>query len=252
MNRIVIANWKMKPSYKESLELAKKFKEKFKDFNKQEVVVCPSFISLSGVSKIIKDTKLGLGAQNVFWEDSGSFTGEVSAQSLQEAGCKYVIIGHSERRRYLLENYEMIHQKVKAVLRAEKLIPVVCIGEKQEDRKTERRDFILIDQLQQSLGGIKLLSNQQIIIAYEPVWAIGSGTAIEPMEAEYAHKIIRLALNDMFSMKVVENNFRIIYGGSISSKNVKDFVKLKSIDGFLVGGASLDAQEFKKIAKIFL
>ena len=252
MNRIVIANWKMKLSYKESLELAKKFKEEFKDFKKQEVAVCPSFISLSEVGKIIKNTNLILGAQNVFWEDSGSFTGEVSAQSLQEAGCKYVIIGHSERRRYLLENYEMIHQKVKAVLRTEKLVPVVCIGEKQEDRKTERRDFILIDQLQQSLGGIKLLDNQQIIVAYEPVWAIGSGTAIEPVEAEYAHKIIRLALNDMFSMKVVENNFKIIYGGSISGKNVKDFVKLKSIDGFLVGGASLDAREFKKISKAFL
>ncbi|MDD5294712.1 MAG: triose-phosphate isomerase [Patescibacteria group bacterium] len=168
---------------------------------------------------------------------------------LLEAGCQYVIIGHSERRRFLLENYAMIHQKVKEVLNIVGLTPIVCIGEESEERKTDKRDFVLVDQLQQALGGINIMENQQVVVAYEPVWAIGSGLAIEPSEAEYAHKIIGLALNDMFGLGVVNKNFRIVYGGSVTSKNVKSFADLENIDGLLVGGASLDPEEFYKIAK---
>ncbi|MBU1683903.1 triose-phosphate isomerase [Patescibacteria group bacterium] len=249
MKKIIIANWKMKLTLNESLELIKKFKEKFKNFQKKEVVVCPSSIILDEASKLLKKTNLQVGAQNVFWEEKGSFTGEISPEMLVEVGCKYVIIGHSERRKYLLENYSMIHKKIKAVLNVDNLIPIICIGEEAEDKKTDKRDFVLVDQLQQALGGINIMENQQIIIAYEPVWAIGSGISIEPSEAEYSHKIIKLALNDMFGMKMINNNFRIIYGGSINSKNVKDFNNLENLDGFLVGGASLDVNEFYKIAK---
>ncbi|MDD5032088.1 MAG: triose-phosphate isomerase [Patescibacteria group bacterium] len=248
-NKIIIGNWKMKLTLAESLEKAKKFKEKFKDFNKSEVVICPSFIVLDEVAKIFKKTGLKLGAQDVFFEEGGAYTGEISPKMLVEAGCQYVIIGHSERRRFLLENYAMIHQKVKEVLNVSGLTPVVCIGEESEERKTDKRDFVLVDQLQQALGGINILENQQIVVAYEPVWAIGSGLVIEPAEAEYAHKIIGLALNDMFGLGVVSKNFRIIYGGSVNSKNVKSFANLENIDGLLVGGASLDPEEFYKIAK---
>ncbi len=248
-NKIVIANWKMKLSLAETLELAKKMKNKFKGFSGSEVVICPNSLSLIEVGKIIKGGPLKLGAQNVFWEDRGAYTGEISPSMLKEAGCEYVIIGHSERRKYLLENYEMIHQEFKAVLGVEGLTPIVCVGEEAEERKTDRRDFVLVDQLQQALGGINLLGDQRVIVAYEPIWAIGSGVAIEPEEAEYAHKIIKISLRDMFGMKVVKNNFRIIYGGSISSKNVKEFTNLEGVDGLLVGGASLDAGEFYKIAK---
>lgn len=248
-NKIIIANWKMKLMLAESLEMAKKFEEKFKGFNKGEVVVCPSFIILNEIGKMFKKTNLKLGAQNVFFEESGAYTGEISPTMLVEAGCQYVIIGHSERRRFLLENYAMIHQKVKEVLNIADLTPVVCIGEESEERKTDKRDFVLVDQLQQALGGINILESQQIVVAYEPVWAIGSGLAIEPAEAEYAHKIIGLALKDMFGLGVVKNNFRIIYGGSVTSKNVKSFADLENIDGLLVGGASLDPDEFYKIAK---
>ncbi len=251
-NKIVIANWKMKLSLAETLELAKKMKDKFKGFSGSEVAVCPNLISLIEVGKIIKEGPLKLGAQNVFWEDKGAYTGEVSPSMLKEAGCEYVIIGHSERRKYLLENYEMIHQEFKATLNIEGLTPIVCVGEEAEERKTDRRDFVLVDQLQQALGGINLLGDQQVIVAYEPIWAIGSGVAIEPEEAEYAHKIIKISLRDMFGMKVVKNNFRIIYGGSISSKNVKEFADLEGVDGLLVGGASLDAGEFYKIAKAMI
>ena len=248
-NKIVIANWKMKLTLAESLEMAKKFKEKFKGFKEGEVVICPSFMVLDEISRLLKKTDLKVGAQDVFFEESGAYTGEISPIMLLEAGCQYVIIGHSERRRFLLENYAMIHQKVKEVLNVSGLTPIVCIGEESEERKTDKRDFVLVDQLQQALGGINILESQQIVVAYEPVWAIGSGLTIEPAEAEYAHKIIGLALKDMFGLGVVNKNFRIIYGGSVTSKNVKSFADLENIDGLLVGGASLDPEEFYKIAK---
>ena len=271
--KIVIANWKMKLTLAETLELAQKMKIKFATSPpadakalagkqsspskgegeiKGSAVICPNFISLQEVKKILKGGKVKLGAQDVFWEEKGAYTGEISPGMLVEAGCEYVIVGHSERRKYLLENYEMIHLELKAVLNIGKLIPIVCIGESGDERKTDRRDFVLADQLNQALSGIKILSDEQIIIAYEPIWAIGSGIAIEPAEAEYAHKIIRLTLNDIFGVETVNNNFRIIYGGSIDSKNVKDFAGIENLDGLLVGGASLDADEFYKVAEVIL
>lgn len=249
--KIIIGNWKMKKGVAESIALAKDIVEKFQNFKEdgREIAICPSTVALTEVAKVLKKSKIKLGAQNVFWEDRGAYTGEVSPQMLLEAGCQYVIIGHSERRKYLLENYSMIHQKVREVLNTASLIPVVCIGEENEDRKTDRRDFVLLSQLQQALGGIDIVGKQKIVIAYEPVWAIGSGTAIEPSEAKYAHKIIKLALDDMFGMQLVEKSFQIVYGGSVTSKNVKSFSNLENMDGLLVGGASLDAEEFYKICK---
>ena len=247
--KIVIANWKMKLGVKESLDLAKQMKEKFKDLKNGQVVICPSFLATCETKKILKGSKVKLGAQNVCWNENGANTGEISPKMLAEAGCEYVIVGHSERRSYMLENYEMIHLKLKAVLNTDKLTPIVCIGENFEERKTDRRDFVLVHQLQQSLGGLSLLQNQRIIIAYEPIGAIGSGTAIEPAEAEYAHKIIKLTLNDLFGPSIASENFSIVYGGSITSKNVKGFVNLENTDGLLVGGASLNADEFFKVVK---
>jgi len=251
-NKIVIANWKMKLTLKEGRDLAKKVKEKFVDFNEDEVVICPNFLSINDVNSIIKDSPVGLGAQDVFWEELGAYTGEVSASLLKESGCKYVIIGHSERRKFLMENYEMIHKELKSVLAIDGMVPVVCIGENWDERKTERRDYVLFEQLQQALTGIEINDDQEIIVAYEPIWAIGSGTAIEPAEADYAHKIIRLTLNDMFGEDVIKNNFKIIYGGSINKDNVVGFNGLDNIDGLLVGGASLDADEFLIVANKIL
>jgi triosephosphate isomerase len=249
MKKIIIANWKMKLTLEESLKLAKKVKDKFKSFKDGDIAVCPSPIALSEVRDVLYKSKIAFGSQNVFWEDLGAYTGEISPAHLIELGCKYVIIGHSERRKYLIENYEMIHKKIKAVINTGKLIPVVCIGENWEERKTEKRDFVLVDQLQQALSGLDIMGEQEVIVAYEPIWAIGTGTAIEPSEAEYAHKIIKLALNDIFGMQTVSKNFKIIYGGSINSKNVGGFANLEGIDGLLVGSASLDAEEFYKVAK---
>lgn len=248
-DKIVIANWKMKLTLAQSLKLAKAMKSKFKNFKQGTVALCPNFLALREVGEVIKGSPLQLGAQNVFWEEYGAYTGEISANMLVDAGCRYVVVGHSERREYQLENYEMIHKKIKAVLDADGLVPIVCIGENTNERKTDRRDFILVHQLQQALGGVNLLEGERVIIAYEPIWAIGSGVAIEPAEAEYAHKIIKLTLNDLFGPQLAAKNFRIVYGGSISSKNVKGFVDLENTDGLLVGGASLDAEEFYKVAK---
>lgn len=251
-SKIVIGNWKMKKDLKGSIELSKELKEKFKNFKKEEMVVCPDFVSLKNVKRNLSGTNIQLGAQNVFWEGQGSFTGEVSPPTLKQAGCNYVIVGHSERRKHLLENYTMIHQKVKAVLDTKGLTPIVCVGENIDEKKSDKRDFVLMDQLQQALAGLQIMKGQRLIVAYEPVWAIGSGMPIKPKEAKYAHKIIRLALNDMFGMAMVNDHFRIIYGGSVDSKNVKDFSGLENIDGLLIGGASLDAQEFYKVAKSIL
>jgi triosephosphate isomerase len=248
-NKIVIANWKMRLSLAETLKLTEQMKAKFKDYNEGTVVICPNFLSLLHVGKELKSYNIKLGAQDVFWEDQGAYTGEISPIMLSEAGCQYAIVGHSERRKFLNENYEMIHKKLRAVLNAPNLIPIICIGENWDERKTDRRDFVLVDQLNQALSGLNIVKDEQIIIAYEPIWAIGSGLAIEPAEAEYAHKIIKLTLNDMFGLEISNNNFSIVYGGSIDSKNVKGFVGLENFDGLLVGGASLKAEEFYKIAK---
>jgi triosephosphate isomerase len=252
MKKIVIANWKMKLNFKESLELAKKYQIKLGELNQGEIVVCPPSFALTSVKKIFHGSSIKLGSQNVFWEEKGAYTGELSASMLREIGCEYVIIGHSERRQYLLENYEMIHKKIKAVLNIDGVTPIVCVGENWEERKTDRRDYVLVEQLHQALSGLDIIGDQQVIIAYEPIWAIGTGTAIEPSEAAYAHKIIKLALGDVFDSRTVDSNFRIVYGGSISSKIVKDFVNLENIDGLLVGGASLDVAEFYKVAKTIL
>lgn len=248
-NKIVIANWKMKLSLKESISLAKKYKTKFNKLEKGEVVVCPSPVIASSVAKELEGGKVKMGGQNVFWEDYGPYTGETCPQTLTDIGCEYVIVGHSERRKHLLENYSMIHKKVKAILNMEKLVPIVCIGEEMEEKKSDRRDFVLIEQMQSALSGLNVLPGQNIIVAYEPVWAIGSGITIKPEEAEYAHKIIKLTLNDIFGPQIASENFRIIYGGSITSENVDDFSNLEGVDGLLVGGASLQINEFAKIAQ---
>ena len=245
-NPIIIANWKMKLGVPESIDLAKEIKKGTP--KKAEVIVCPSFVSLSEVAKILRGSNIKLGAQDCFWEEEGAFTGEVSASQVREAGCEFVILGHSERRKYLKETDEMIHQKVKMAL-ASGLTPILCVGETFEQRQDGARDYILIKETTRALEGSSVGLDQQVIIAYEPVWVIGSGQAVDPQEAEVAHQVIRQSLFDLFPASIVENNFRIVYGGSIDSKNASDFVSLENTSGVLVGGASLDAEEFISIIK---
>jgi triosephosphate isomerase len=251
-NSLILANWKMQLNNTESLGLFKELKEKIKELKNTEsveVVVCPSFTALPDIAKIATDTKLKLGAQDVFWEQVGAYTGEISPEMLKECGCTYVIIGHSDRRTYLKETDEMVHLKIRAALNS-LLYPIICVGETFKERQLGRKDYVVIRQVTQALSGIDLiLDSTQLVIAYEPVWVIGSGQAIDSEEAEYMHQVIKQALFDLYPVKIVENCFRIIYGGSINSQIVKSFMVQPHIDGVLVGGASLNKEEFIGIIK---
>ncbi|MDX9893160.1 MAG: triose-phosphate isomerase [Patescibacteria group bacterium] len=243
--KIVIANWKMKLGLPESLDLAKDLRAQ-KLRGDVEVTVCPSFVGLSEIGALLNKTKIKLGAQDCFWERQGAFTGEVSATYLREVGCSYVIVGHSERRQYLNETDEMVHKKIKMALAAG-LTPIVCVGETFQQRQEGSQDYILINQTTKALEGIDVGLDQQVIIAYEPRWVIGSGRAIDPSQAELAHQIIRQSLFDIFPSSLINNNFSIIYGGSVDGNNVSHFTSLDNTAGVLVGNASLDAKEFVKI-----
>jgi triosephosphate isomerase len=244
--KIVIANWKMRLGLAESVALAQAYVAQVKT-ETVEVAACASEIALTGVGEVLKQSHIKLGAQNVFWEEKGEYTGEVSAKTLAEAGCSFVIVGHSERRMHMLENYEMIHQKLKAVLDHTNMAPVLCVGETQREKEAGRTDYVILDQLQQSLGGIELLANRHLIVAYEPIWAIGSGHAIGPADVNNMHEIIHASLVDLFGVDAAKKQVRVIYGGSVNAGNVKSFGSIDNVDGFLVGTASMDATEFAQI-----
>ncbi|MCD4693963.1 triose-phosphate isomerase [bacterium] len=247
-NKIIIANWKMELGFKESLALALEMKNMFSGFSKGGVVICPDFISLSEVGKELTGSIIKLGAQDVFWEEKGAYTGEVSSSELEEVGCEYVIIGHSERRGYLKEDYSLINKELKNLLKESKLIPILCIGEKKESRESGKVEEVLSEQLRQALEGVSIKDDSQIIVAYEPLWAIGSGLVIKPEDMNEVNKIIVQSLSNIFNNKIAENNFLRIYGGSVNSGNVKDFAQIEGLDGLLVGGASLNSDEFYKMA----
>ena len=250
--KIVIANWKMALTIKETEKLSKEIINGLKKINPKniEIVFSPSFIALPSIKKIIEDSSvpISLAGQNLFWEERGAYTGEISPLVLKEIGVNFVIIGHSERRGYLKEDDEMIHKKVRIAL-IHNFIPILCVGETFREKEEGQTDLVLIKQISYGLGGIDLTKKNKFIVAYEPVWSIGSGQAVKPYELEHACFIIKQRLVDLFGLDLVEENFRIIYGGSVDSNNVKDLIKRK-IDGFLVGGASLDAEEFIKIINV--
>jgi len=221
----------------------------FKDLD-LDVALCPSFVVIGNIYQKIKDTEFKLGSQDCFWEDDGSFTGEVSPKVLKSLGCEYAIIGHSERRYYFNESDEQVNLKVKAALRND-LIPIICVGETFEERKEGRKDFVIMQQVQEAIKGLRLLGNDQLIVAYEPVWVIGSGQAVDPDEAEHANQVIRQTLLDNFPLEEVEEKTRIIYGGSVNPGNVQSFYDEPTIDGFLVGTASLEFESFSQIIKLY-
>lgn len=247
--KYIIANWKLKLSLSESEKLARAAVKKIpKKLVSKEIILCPSFTALPAVQKIIKKSLLKLGAQNAFWEDRGAFTGEISGLLLKELGVEYAILGHSERRQYLNETDEMIHLKIKSVIN-EGLTPILCVGETFDQRKEGSKDYIIRQQITTALEGLTPSLSQKIIVAYEPVWVIGSGQAVEPKEAEYTHQVIKQALIDLFASSLVLKNFPIIYGGSVDAANAGEFLKQETIHGILVGSASLQADEFAKIAQ---
>lgn len=245
----LVANWKMNLSVKDSIALANDYLRLFKKTN-AEIIACPSFTSLPFVCKAFEKSGLAVGAQDVFWENKGAFTGEVSPADLIELGASYVIIGHSERRHYLGEEDWMIHNKIKTVLEARHLNPILCIGETKEDHDNGDREEVLSRQLAEALEGLSLGLNQNLIVAYEPIWSVGTGVVPEPEEISYVNDVIRVLLRRYFGDRS-DHACAVIYGGSVDEKTVQPIMET-GIDGFLVGGASLNAREFNRLAEHIL
>lgn len=248
MRKLFIAgNWKMNKTISETVELVNSLKREVSDIEGVDIVICPVFISLSEAADLVIDSNIGLGAQNVYWQEKGAFTGEVSPMMLKDAGCKYVIIGHSERRKYFGETNDTVLKKINAV-QSVGLIPIVCVGETLEERDNKKTIEVIEKQLQDGFKGINEDNLEKIIIAYEPVWAIGTGKTATPEQAEEIHKFIRDWIQEKYSLDLSEE-VRIIYGGSVKASNAKELMSQKNIDGALVGGASLESQLFVELIK---
>jgi triosephosphate isomerase len=244
---IIAGNWKMYKTIDESIELVNLLKRSLADINEVEIVVCPPFTSLSDVREAIMDTNIRLGAQDCYWEKEGAFTGEVSCAMLKSAGCSYVIIGHSERRQYFNETNATVNKKVKAALK-EGLKPIVCVGERIEERKAQKTFEVVKDHVTNSLAGLTRDEMLKVVIAYEPVWAIGTGLTATKEQAEEVHKYIRDLLKKMYDEELA-NSITIQYGGSVKPENIKELISQEDVDGALVGGASLKADSFSQIVK---
>ncbi len=243
----IAGNWKMNKTIKEAIELVNNLKRELSDVEGVAIVICPVSTSLSEVSDLIVDSNIGLGAQNVYWQESGAFTGEVAPSMLKDAGCQYVIIGHSERRKYFSETDETVNKKTKAALAAG-LLPIVCVGEVLEERQANKTIEVVEAQLKGSLEGLTPENLSKIVIAYEPVWAIGTGKTATPAQAQEVHKFIRNWLSKNYNNDVSQN-LQILYGGSVKPSNIKELISEEDIDGALVGGASLDSASFVGIVK---
>ncbi len=243
---LVVANWKMNLSLADSLVLMRSLAvlyKKNKLDQKLELALCPTFPALTTFAAALKQTEIKLGAQDVFWKPVGPYTGEVSPRILAELGVKYVIVGHSERRQFLKETDIMIQQKL-AASSAEGLIPILCVGETLEQRRLGQKNEVIAHQLISCLKGIVLPDGMELVVAYEPVWAIGSGHAVAAAEAGEMGLFIKKTLASILPTKVVNKQVRIIYGGSVDVNNINDFIGRGTISGVLVGGASLDARKF--------
>jgi len=245
--RIIAGNWKMNKTAPEAVNLANAIKRDLADVEGVETVLCPTFVSLGDVRDVIVESNIKLGAQDVYWEKEGAFTGEVSAPMLKSVGCEYCIIGHSERRQFFGETNATVNRKAKAVL-AEGLKPIVCVGEKLEERKAGHTFDVVKDHVENSLAGLSKDQMLNTVIAYEPVWAIGTGVNATKEQAEEVHKYIRGLLEKMFG-KDIAAEVRIQYGGSVKPDNIKELISQENVDGALVGGASLKADSFIQIVK---
>jgi triosephosphate isomerase len=246
---IIAGNWKMYKTIGQAIELANGLKrELFKiEPENMDIVICPVFAALSEVSEVISESNIKLGAQDIYWEDEGAFTGEVSAPMIKDAGCSFVIIGHSERRQYFHETNESVNKKVKAALK-HGLTPIMCVGETLAEREKDKTFDVLKDHVNNGLSGLTSQEALKIVIAYEPVWAIGTGKTATPAQAQEAQKYIRDLLIKLYN-KDTASSIRIQYGGSVKPENIEEIMMQPDVDGALVGGASLKVESFSEIIK---
>ncbi len=244
---IIAANWKMHKTLVEAESFVDELKGLLAGARGIEVVICPSSTALSTVARAIQGTQFKLSAQNVHWEKSGAFTGEVSPIQLKDIGCHYCIVGHSERRQYFAETDQAVNQKLRAVYAAG-LTPILCAGETREEREAGRTNEVVSRQVTAALAGLGAAEVASLVIAYEPVWAIGTGIAATAGDAQAVAGYIRAVLSGLFGKEGSES-VRIQYGGSVKPQNTKEFMSQPDIDGALVGGASLEAASFAGIIK---
>jgi triosephosphate isomerase (TIM) len=244
---IIAGNWKMNKSVAEGLALVQDFKRELANIKEVDIVVCPPFTALSEISKLILDSNIRLGAQNMSEHNYGAYTGEIAAGMLKEFSVRFVILGHSERRQFQKEPDELIAKKALAA-HAAQIKPIVCVGETLEEREAGNTEKIVERQLKGSLAGISAQQMEETIIAYEPVWAIGTGKTASPAQAQEVHAFIRKKLTFMYSESLARD-VRIQYGGSVKPQNARELMSQPDVDGALVGGASLEVRSFSDIIK---
>jgi triosephosphate isomerase len=238
-------NWKMYKTVSETALFFEKFNPLVATSAHCEIAICPAFVNLAAAVQATTGTNVGIGGQNLFWAKEGAFTGEVSGEMLKAIGCQWVIVGHSERRQYFGETDETVQKRTLAALEAD-LRPIVCIGERLEEREGGWTEAVLLEQFKHGLGGLSVDQFAQIVIAYEPVWAIGTGKTATPAMAADAHRIIREQIRLHFGLEASQST-RILYGGSVKPDNIKSLIAQPEVDGALVGGASLDPISFASI-----
>ncbi|MCX8070895.1 MAG: triose-phosphate isomerase [Candidatus Binatia bacterium] len=243
---LIAGNWKMHGLAAEARALAQAMRDGAHGLTDREVVLAPPFTALHVVREVLHGSSIGLAAQNMHWEDRGAFTGEISPPMLVDAGCRYVILGHSERRQFFGENDTTVQRKVHAALR-HGLVPIVCVGETLGEREAGRTLDVVAAQVRAALLGLDAAAIRAVVVAYEPVWAIGTGRVATPQQAQEVHSYIRGLLREQAGEVATE--VRILYGGSVKPDNIDDLMKEPDIDGALVGGASLEAQSFLRIVR---
>jgi triosephosphate isomerase len=242
---LIAGNWKMFKTCPEALETAVQLVKILAGIRDIDVMIAPPFTALAPVSEVLKGSCVSLGAQNIFWEAQGAFTGEISPAMLVSAGCKYVIIGHSERRQYFNETDETVNKRIRAAINNH-LIPVMCVGESEEERELKNTFSVLDKQVKKGLEEFSSDDLEGLVIAYEPVWAIGTGKTATSGQAQEAHEFLRSVLKKSFG-NALAKSIRILYGGSVKPNNIAELMAMPDVDGALVGGASLDPETFSKI-----
>jgi triosephosphate isomerase len=243
---IIAGNWKMYKTLAEARDLVRELKQLLADVDSVEIVVGPPFTVLGAVVAELRGSNISVAAQNMYWEESGAFTGEISPPMIKDIGCTFVIIGHSERRQFFYETDATVNKKVKAALKVG-LTPIVCVGETLEEREFGTTTKIVEQQIREGLEGLSSQEMEKIVIAYEPVWAIGTGKTATPEQAEEVHQLIRSLIAQ--NAGAAAHAIRILYGGSVKPDNIDDLMAQPDIDGALVGGASLKADSFVRIVR---
>ncbi len=246
---VIAGNFKMYKTINETIDYAKQFIDAVKDVTKVEIVIAPQALNILSITEVLKDTNIQISAQNVHWEDEGAFTGENSAKTLKSIGVNWTIIGHSERREYFNESDETVNKRIKNALK-NNLKVIFCIGETLQERKDNLTLTKVQRQIEKGLEGITIEQLKSIVIAYEPIWAIGTGVTATKEQAQEVHFTIRQLLTEKFG-KDISENMNILYGGSVKPNNIKELMSQPDIDGALVGGASLTVDSFKQIVKYY-